>query len=223
MSISNQIAPSSFVTNEGTIGGNESPQLPRRYTDTWTDSDVIRASLADGEHFGEIFRRHGPWVLGYVGRRIGPELAEDVTANTFATAFRIRERFDLTRHDARPWLFGIGVWELSHHRRAERARYRMLASINAERPVDGLADQVAASAAASALRGPMAAALAKLKGRDRDALLLLAWADLSYAEVAEALDIPIGTVRSRLHRARRVVRECLSMANGIEEWEIGDA
>jgi RNA polymerase sigma factor (sigma-70 family) len=217
VSISDHSAPPGFIRTDA-IGGNQ-PDQPGAVA--WTDAEVIRASLVEGERFGEIFARHGPWVLGYVGRRIGPELAEDVTADTFATAFRIRNRFDLSRPDARPWLFGIAVRELSHRRRAERARYRMLASISAEQPVDGLADQVAANASAVALRGPMAAALAKLKDRDRDTLLLLAWADLSYAEVAEALGVPVGTVRSRLHRARRVVRECLS-TNGIEEWEIGD-
>lgn len=177
----------------------------------WTDAEVIRASLTHGEWFGEIFRRHGSWVLGYVGRRLGPELAEDVMADTFAVAFRIRERFDQARDTSRPWLMGIASREISHRRRAERSRYRTLAALPPEPPVDDIADRIAASATAAALRGPVAAGLAALKAPDRDVLLLVAWADLSYGEVAEALGVPVGTVRSRLNRARRVIRDALAV------------
>jgi RNA polymerase sigma-70 factor (ECF subfamily) len=76
-------------------------------------------------------------------------------------------------------------------------------------PVEAVADRVVASVTAEALGGCLAAGLARLAGRDRDVLLLIAWADLSYAEVAEALGIPIGTVRSRLSRARRILRAAL--------------
>ncbi|UOY00522.1 RNA polymerase sigma factor [Blastococcus sp. PRF04-17] len=62
---------------------------------------------------------------------------------------------------------------------------------------------------AAALRGPLAAALASLKERDRDVLLLVAWGQLGYEEMAAVLDIPVGTVRSRLNRARRLTRAAL--------------
>jgi RNA polymerase sigma-70 factor (ECF subfamily) len=169
------------------------------------DADLIRASVQDPERFGEVYRRHRAEVLGFVASRIGSELAADVAADTFVTAFRIRERFTPLRDSARPWLLGIAVREIARRRRAERSRYRMLASLPPVPPTEGPAEQ----SAALALTGPVARALLRLRAADRDVLLLMAWADLTYQEVADALGVPIGTVRSRLHRARRVLRATL--------------
>ena len=96
------------------------------------------------------------------------------------------------------------------HQRTERRRYRVLAKA-AGQPDEHGADPAAATDRLDAqpLRGPLAAALSALEPRDRDALLLLAWGDLSYEEIATVLDVPVGTVRSRLHRARRQTRTAL--------------
>jgi RNA polymerase sigma-70 factor (ECF subfamily) len=67
------------------------------------------------------------------------------------------------------------------------------------------------------MRGPLAAALAGLKSRDRDVLLLFAWGQLSYEEIAAVLDVPVGTVRSRLNRARRQTRAALGTTSPFEE------
>ena len=91
----------------------------------------------------------------------------------------------------------------------------MLASTPIDPPVDGPADAVAAAVTAMAVRRPLAEALSRLKPADRDVLLLVAWADLSYQEVADALSIPIGTVRSRLNRARRIVRGLMGDLNPL--------
>jgi RNA polymerase sigma factor (sigma-70 family) len=120
-----------------------------------------------------------------------------------------RARYDLTRPDARPWLFGILTKEIARRRRTEQARFRTSARTCADRPEAGHADQVAANVTAQAARRALAAALASLAAAERDVLLMIAWGELSYAEVAEALGIPVGTVRSRLNRARRKVREAL--------------
>lgn len=74
-----------------------------------------------------------------------------------------------------------------------------------ESPVEPADERVAAAA----VRRRLAGALAALPARDRETLLLVAWAELTYEQVAEALDIPIGTVRSRLNRARRRMRRAL--------------
>jgi RNA polymerase sigma-70 factor (ECF subfamily) len=74
---------------------------------------------------------------------------------------------------------------------------------------ESFADQVAGQVAASEISRALAPALARLDAGQRDVLLLVAWADLTYQEVAEALGIPVGTVRSRLNRARRKVRTAL--------------
>jgi RNA polymerase sigma-70 factor (ECF subfamily) len=123
-------------------------------------------------------------------------------------AFQQREAYDLERPDARPWLFGILTKKLARHYRTEKARYRAIARATPE-TADGVdpAERVAARVAAGAVRAPLAEALSRLSAGDRDVLLLIAWCDFSYEEVAAALGIPVGTVRSRLNRARRKGRD----------------
>jgi RNA polymerase sigma-70 factor (ECF subfamily) len=180
-----------------------------------SDAVLIHSSILDGERFAELYDRHLPFVRRFVARRLGPESADDVVADAFLAAFRVRGRYDLSYPDARPWLLGIATREISRRRRQERARYRLLASAPVDSPVDGPAEAVAAAVSAESLRRPLARALARLKPADRDVLLLVAWGDLSYQEVAEALEIPVGTVRSRLHRARRIVRAALGDLNPL--------
>jgi RNA polymerase sigma-70 factor (ECF subfamily) len=170
------------------------------------DAYFVQASDRDPEAFAELYDRHAEALYRYAARRLGPQPAEDVVAETFLAAYRRRRRFDQNRGTALPWLYGILTNEIAQHRRSERSRYRILARTLREQSVEGPADQVAAMVTAQAVRGPLATALAQLAGRDRDVLLLVAWSGLTYAEVADALAIPIGTVRSRLSRARRTIR-----------------
>lgn len=176
----------------------------------YADDVLIRESIRAPERFAPLFDRHATAVHRYLSRRIG-ESADDLLAETFLVAFRVRESFEPLRIDARPWLFGIATNVLRRHVRAEERRYRALArSAGSDRGVhldEALDDRLDAQA----LRGALAAALASLKPPDRDALLLLAWAQLSYAEIAATLGIPIGTVRSRINRARRVTRSALGL------------
>jgi RNA polymerase sigma-70 factor (ECF subfamily) len=160
-----------------------------------TDATLIEQSLAEPEQFGVIFERYFSQIHQYLARRVGTKIADDLAAEVFVAAFAQRQRYDLTRDCARPWLYGI--------------RYRALARVDARLVTpsdeDLIADRVSASAAGPALAG----ALAALDRGDRDVLLLVALADLSYPEVAESLGIPYGTVCSRLSRARRRLRESL--------------
>jgi RNA polymerase sigma factor (sigma-70 family) len=178
-------------------------------TEGATDSEAIGASVAEPERFAEIFDRHWDEIYRYVGRRLGPDAAEDVSAETFTVAFRSRGRYDLTRADARPWLYGIATNLIGQHRRVERRRQRSLAHANAEwasEPFDGDSD---ARLTAQRLGPRIASALTRLSAAERDLLLLIAWADLTYEEAARALDVPMGTVRSRLHRVRKKFRRAL--------------
>jgi RNA polymerase sigma-70 factor (ECF subfamily) len=181
-----------------------------------SDATIIHASRRDGERFGLLYDRYCAMLYRYAYRRLGPSgSAEDVVADAFVVAFRKRKEYDLARPDARPWLFGILTREIARRRRSEEARYRAIGRAAADEEVDEFADRVVSAVSAQAVRSALAVALGRLRPADRDVLLLIAWSDLSYEEVAESLGIKIGTVRSRLHRARRQLRNAL----GVEDIE----
>jgi RNA polymerase sigma-70 factor (ECF subfamily) len=173
------------------------------------DAALIAASLDTPLAFATVFDRHYDFVHRYLGRRVGLDIADDLASETFTTAFRVRARYDLAHSDARPWLLGIATNLVRHHRRAEVRRLRAYERLEVAQAEDLEEDAVAARADAAAAGPWIACALARIPDADRDALLLLAWADLTYAEIAIALEIPIGTVRSRIHRARQRLRELL--------------
>ncbi|MGI5407450.1 RNA polymerase sigma factor [Streptomyces chartreusis] len=170
------------------------------------DADVVAGSLEQPELFARLYDRYAPDIHRYAARRLGETAADDITADTFLTAFRIRARYDRTRPSARPWLYGIAANLIGKQRRAEVRALRALARTGHD-PV--AASWVEDTDSRVAAQGPLADALAALSAGDRHVLLLVAWADLTYQEVAEALDLPVGTVRSRLNRARRKVRTAL--------------
>jgi RNA polymerase sigma factor (sigma-70 family) len=183
-----------------------------------SDADVIAASLRVPAGFASVFDRYFDAIYVYLRRRVGPEIAEDLAAQTFEEAFRLRGRFDERRPSARPWLYGIATNLLRNHTRRERRQ--RLAHMRAwgDRPVSDGADATVSRVDAATRAGAVARALATLPDTERDALLLLAWGDLTYGEIAEALGVPIGTVRSRLSRGRTKLRELLG-ADGQEPDE----
>jgi RNA polymerase sigma-70 factor (ECF subfamily) len=184
-------------------------------SDEPTDAELIARSIDDPRAFMPLVERHQRILFGYLARRVGRDTAEDVTSETFTRAFAQRHRFDLERDDARPWLFGIATNLLRNQARGE---VRQLRAYQRHGVHDTSHDDHAASDArldADAQTGALAAALEALKPGDREALLMFAWNDMSYEDIAEALDIPVGTVRSRLNRARRIVQEHLAEHDAI--------
>ena len=170
-----------------------------------SDAQVIARALHDPAAFATIFDRHHDAIHGFLRRRLDAAIAEDLAAETFARALHGVARYEHDRADALPWLYGIAANLARRHRRTELRRLRAYARTGVDPLADDHGDAPARLDAAAA--GPrLAAALAALRPDDRDALLLLAWAELSYDEIAAALKVPVGTVRSRLHRARRVLR-----------------
>jgi RNA polymerase sigma factor (sigma-70 family) len=184
---------------------------------TVPDVDVIRRSLEDPERFAELYDRHAVAVYRFAARRLGAHVAEDVVAETFTVAFRRRERYDPSYPDARPWLFGIAVTLIGRHRRSEIRMFRALARSSTPPLSITETDAVDERLTAAATGRALAEAIAELPADQRDVLLLAAWADLSYEEIAVALRVPIGTVRSRLSRARRRVRTGLSEVSAIPD------
>jgi RNA polymerase sigma factor (sigma-70 family) len=173
-----------------------------------SDAAVIGRSLDEPEAFGLIYDRHAATVLRFLGRRVGAEVAEGLVAELFRIAFERRKTFDASRVTALPWLYGIGSNLLLKHRRAEARRLRASARMAAaEEPAHKRTGAVALDA--RLLFPRVADAIEALPDGEREALLLFAWEDLSYQSVAEALELPIGTVRSRLNRARARLRELL--------------
>ena len=175
-----------------------------------TDAEVIGRSLVTPEAFGELFDRHWAAVYRYCRSRAGAD-GEDLAAETFCLAFDRRGTFESQRADARPWLLGLATNLIRNHLRrcdrGERAVARL--GIDESEPEDF--EDLAVGRAEAARLGPeLTRALEGIPSRDRDALLLMAWNDLSYEEVAEALGIPVGTVRSRISRARLGLRARLA-------------
>jgi RNA polymerase sigma-70 factor (ECF subfamily) len=167
------------------------------------------ADLVDGD-FATLFDRHAVAVHRYLARRVGGNAAEDLLAQTFLVAFERRADYDRAHPDARPWLYGIATNLLRRHRRDEVRQYQAWARTGVDPVlVECPDDRIVARLDADAWSGPLAGALAGLRRGDREVLLLFAWGGLSYAEIAQALAIPIGTVRSRLSRARAAVRSTL--------------
>ena len=177
------------------------------------DGRVISGSVGDPEMFAVVFRRHAPGVLRYVTRRLGVSAAEDVVAETFLIAFRQRSSFRPDQADARPWLYGIATHLVGRYRRAEIRQYRAVARTGADLVVVPFTDRVDDRVSAEGASRGLTAALAGLPAGQRDALLLVAWADLTYEEAAQALGVPVGTVRSRLSRARAQLRRALASDN----------
>jgi RNA polymerase sigma factor (sigma-70 family) len=178
-----------------------------------SDALIIAASLEAPERFEEIFDRHYETVRRYAQRRLGSDVGEEVAAQTFLEAFASRGRFGAGYSSARPWLLGIATNLIRHQARAERVHSSAMQRLPAEREEDDVSDVESLDAER---RGPeIVAALSALSEDDRDVFLIFALAELTYQEVAEVFAIPVGTVRSRIHRVRRTLRELLAPEEAI--------
>ncbi|MFD7499325.1 RNA polymerase sigma factor [Streptomyces sp. NPDC059832] len=190
-----------------------------------SDASVIERSWDEPDAFAVLFDRYADDIHRYAARRLGADVADDLMAETFVIAFQRRRRYDLSRAQARPWLYGIVTNLVGEHRRAEARHLRALARVAAGVPDEGggepMAERVADRVTAESARSALAGCIAKLPPRYRDVLLVIAWGDLDYVEAAEALGVPVGTVRSRLHRARRRLRDALggSDPTALQEFQ----
>jgi RNA polymerase sigma factor (sigma-70 family) len=168
------------------------------------DGRLLAAAGRDPAAFRAVYERHVAAIHRYVAGRLGPDAADDLTAEVFATAYQRRERFARERGDARPWLYGIATNLMRRHRRREARRLRTLAAAAA-------ADAGPAFAPGPDARDPglepaLDAALAGLGVRDREVLLLAARGDLRPGELHLALGVSPGAARVRLNRARTRLR-----------------
>ncbi|GAA4566332.1 RNA polymerase sigma factor [Planotetraspora kaengkrachanensis] len=199
------------------------PYPPPTARQTPTDAEVIERSGREPEMFAVLYDRHAAHIHRYVTRRLGADVADDVVADTFLDAFRQRGRYRSDRADARPWLYGIAANLVGKHRRAETRMFHAFARTGVDPVAQTYSDRVDEQVSAAAAQRRLAEAIAGLPAKYREVLLLVAWAGLSHEETAEALGIAVGTVRSRLHRARKKASEALGGQNpaSISE-EIGN-
>ena len=167
-----------------------------------SDADIIGESRHQPERFAAIFDRHFSEVHRYVERRLGGDIADDIASDTFLTAFGKRDSYDTSRPDARPWLYGIATNLVGKHRRRQTSALRAYRLAATTDTLGGHEDQVAARVSAQRRRGELVHALARLSPGEQDVLFLVALAEFTHQEVAEALGISYGTVGSRLSRAR---------------------
>ena len=186
-----------------------------------SDAVIIQQSWLESERFAAIFDRYYAQIHDYAARRLGQSLADDVAAEAFLIAFARRQRYDISRPDARPWLYGIASNLIARHNRAEVRWYRALARTGVAQADEADVERADARVDAQSQRRLLASALAQVRDADREVLLLVAWAGLTSGEAGEALGIPAGTARSRLHRARKQVRAVLARRPAITEGETG--
>lgn len=173
-----------------------------------------RESIGVGASFEDVFRAEFASLYAYFARRLGATAAEELTAETFAIAYRRWTDLD-PAVSARPWLYGIAANVAKHHWRRERRMLRAYARSGVDPAVED-ADTSVERLDAAAASVPLATALAELRSGDREILLLSAWVGLSDGEIASALGLPVGTVKSRLSRARLRMRNRLGHIGQVE-------
>jgi len=176
-----------------------------------------RAREGDGSAFGVLFERHAGRIYNYCFRRTGDwALAEDLTSTTFLLAWRSHGHAPLQAESALPLLYGIATNVLRNDRRSVKRRRAAFARLPLERAEEpDFGDEASTRLDDQAAMRELLRLFAGLPRREQDVVALCDWSGLSYEGTAVALDIPIGTVRSRLARGRRRLRE-LATAGGPE-------
>ncbi|MEU8076842.1 sigma-70 family RNA polymerase sigma factor [Catellatospora citrea] len=165
---------------------------------------VVRCRLGERDALAELVRTWHPPVWGYVRRMIGPAEADDVTQEVWLAVVRglpgLRQPERFT-----PWLFTIARRAVTNRLRAEYARPEVATDAEAVSPdpAEALVD-----------RAELLAGLAALPAREREVLILFHLEDLPLETCAVICDVPVGTVKSRLSRARRLLREELNRKEG---------
>ncbi|WP_406064010.1 RNA polymerase sigma factor [Micromonospora sp. NBC_00860] len=167
-----------------------------------------RVRAGDPGAFAELFDQYARSVYNHAFRLTADwATAEDVMAATYLQAWRSRERVTEEGGSLRPWLLGIATNEARNHIRSNRRYRRMAAALLAsDVTVPDHADEVAGRLDDSRRIAAAIDALARLRRPEREVLTLCLWEGLDYESAAEALGVPVGTVRSRLSRARARLR-----------------
>jgi RNA polymerase sigma-70 factor, ECF subfamily len=170
------------------------------------DSDA-EPEATDAALFDRLFREHGVAIFRFCLRRTGdPVLADDHRSTVFFEAWRRRGEIDLTTRPALPWLYGVAANVIRNDGRAYRRRQAALRRIPIAAIELDTTEDITSRIDASGRAHAALELLGTLPARERDVVLLCLARDLSYEAAADALDLPVGTIRSRLSRARTRLR-----------------
>ena len=201
------------VGNPPRLGGHEQAME--------VDDAVLwsRARSGDSEAFGTLFERHARTIYNYCFRRVGSwAVAEDLVSIVFLEAWRRVDRQPRSGKEV-PWLLGIATNVVRNRRRAERRHAAALRRVPEPSPDPTFADDSDQRVDDEELIGRALALVARLPRHEQEVFALCAWSELSYEDAAIALGIPVGTVRSRLSRARARLRE-LDPDSGHDEEKV---
>ncbi|HEV2375429.1 MAG TPA: RNA polymerase sigma factor [Streptosporangiaceae bacterium] len=183
-----------------------------------------RIRAGDPEAFGAVFDEHARAVYNHAFRLTGSwSAAEEVVSLTFLEAWRLRGRVEPVGGSLRPWLLGIAVNVTRNFKRAARRHQAALSRLPPASAVPDFADDLAEQLDGSAQLREVMSALETLRESERDVIALCVWSGLDYTAAAKALGVPVGTVRSRLSRARRKLRELAGQDGGTRDREPGAA
>jgi RNA polymerase sigma-70 factor (ECF subfamily) len=166
----------------------------------------FRARIRAGDEgaFAVLFREHGKAVYNHCFRLTGDwSVAEDCASLVFLEAWRLRGKAEPHGGSLLPWLLGITTFTVHRRRRTSRRHRALMDRLPAPGLVPDIADEIAGRLDDQERIASVAQAVARLSRTDREVLALCVWSGLDYAAAAAALGVPVGTVRSRLSRARR--------------------
>ncbi|MDQ4091108.1 MAG: sigma-70 family RNA polymerase sigma factor [Actinomycetota bacterium] len=179
------------------------------------DADAVEASLARPDCFGVLFDRYHGVIWAFLARTAGHDAADELTGDVFVAAFTSRHRYDRSCGTVRAWLYGIAMNIQRTRWRSDARQARAL-----ERVVGGLVSAVTPIEAADEMLDgrhqldQVRDAMTRLPERHQEVLTLFVWERLSYDEIASALGVEVGTVRSRLARARSELRSLVDCRGG---------
>jgi RNA polymerase sigma-70 factor (ECF subfamily) len=163
-----------------------------------------RVRSGDEDSFRELFRQHHRAIYNFCFRAtVEWSVAEDCTSLVFLEAWRIREKVDSEGGSLLPWLLGIATFVLHRRRRVARRHHLLMERLPAPAIAPDFSDEALGRIEDQQRINAVRRVLDTLPRADREVLWLCVWAGLGYAAAAEALGVPVGTVRSRLSRARR--------------------
>jgi RNA polymerase sigma factor (sigma-70 family) len=172
-------------------------------------TDNAEQGLVDGlrsddpDALASLFDRHGDRIYNHCFRATGDWAeAEDATSTVFLEVWRHRHRVEIHDGSALPWLYGVATNVCRNLTRSRRRRHRALTNLPRPSVEPDHAERVTERIGSTERMQVVLAAVDGLPAREREVLGLVAWSGLSYEQAAAALDVPVGTVRSRLSRAR---------------------